>query len=259
MKNEYDKVYSPWIGCEEVDEGCENCPVERMIKIYGHPKGERTYLPHNNWNQILRLHKKLSQMRGNIGHKHRVLSIGSYMDFFEDIPKYKAIRTRLLSKLVKLNLITWLIPTKRPENILKMLPANLPVSHNIVIGVSICDQKSYDRALPYLKELQGKGWKTYLLMTPLLGEVNMDQSGYVPDWIVVGGEVTYFSNADVRPLSMRNLQGVLIYCRENVIPVWVRSLGAAVEGNKGRNAESLKHLVIRDRPQFENWIKEQDL
>lgn len=121
-------------------------------------------------------------------------------------------RERLFDLIEETPNLDWLLLTKRPENVLKMVP--LPwIDHgfpaNVWMGATAERQEEYDKRLPFLEEIPAK--VRFLSCEPLLGPIDLGirPSGAglkVPaiDWLISGGE----SGDKARPVH----------------PDWIRSL-----------------------------------
>jgi protein gp37 len=85
-------------------------------------------------------------------------------------------------------MLDWLMLTKRPENICKMLPDDWHDGYpNIWLGTTAEDQDWYDHRWSILKKIQAK--IRFISYEPALGPLNIQGHwGQRPDWIICGGE-----------------------------------------------------------------------
>lgn len=145
--------------------------------------------------------------------------MASMADFFEDHRAVNNWREDAWSLIFKCQHLDWLILTKRPENIFKMLPDDWGLSvdkfQHVWHGTSIEDQRTADLRIPHLMNVKHlfrweserhkdprpltlarpKVW--FVSYEPALGPVNLSQyleKGMV-DWVISGGE----SGAEIRP------------------------------------------------------------
>ena len=93
---------------------------------------------------------------------------------------------------------TFLLLTKRPENILDRLPFSWDSNHSrwdhIWLGITAENQESYDRRLPDLLKLLGN--RLFVSAEPLLGSIDLRLDSTVHgakigewlSWVIVGGE-----------------------------------------------------------------------
>lgn len=101
-------------------------------------------------------------------------------DFQEDQPKMPGTLDHLRMKLFNLILQTpnldWLLLTKRPENVCRMMPfhrSELPLP-NIWVGTSVENQEQADKRIPELLKIPAQ--VRFLSMEPLLGRVDLFKS-----------------------------------------------------------------------------------
>lgn len=133
-------------------------------------------------------------------------------DVFEDHPTLPPWRESLFQLIEATESLTWLLLTKRPENVLKMTenawPGRLP--ENVWIGTSIENQAAAEIRIPSLLKVRAQ--VHFLSCEPLLSPVKinnfirLDRWTTLPpiDWVIVGGE----SGPQARPIH----------------PDWVREL-----------------------------------
>lgn len=229
-----------WHGCTKVTAGCDHCYAETLSKRWGRNIWGYDALRmeiKSVWNDL----KKQQAQAAKEGTMARVF-VGSMMDIFEkpmplidskgapvmdgDTPMTTAwLRIKLFSQILRgeyPNLI-FLFLTKRPSNILKMIPPEFngyerpecrqPVGpFNVMFGTSPCDQATFDTLVPQLLKVKGK---KFLSIEPLLGPINMmnekthrfehmlkypegslQATERLIDWVIVGGE----SGHEARPM-----------------------------------------------------------
>lgn len=237
-----DYTFNPWVGCTKVSEACRYCYAERDFDTrkgfakWG-PTGTRVRTSDTNWAKPLAWnHKALSD-----GVRRRVFC-ASLADVFEDWPGpisdssgrhlvhttagYHAedheamegcsrvtiddLRADLFRLIDKTPMLDWLLLTKRPENIRRMLPpgGNQGYRENVWLGTSIEDQATADTRIPKLLSCGDFAKRLFVSAEPLLGPVTLmaadKQYGTVPltgrfphgkirlahsiDWVIAGGE-----------------------------------------------------------------------
>jgi protein gp37 len=121
---------------------------------------------------------------------------------FEDVDDGQL--ERLWSEIRTTQDLDWLLLTKRPENIVRMLPADWGDSWpNVWLGATVENQRRADERIPILQQIPAV--VRFLSCEPLLEPVTLDQAGI--DWVIVGAE----SDPHKRPLRPMELD-------------WVRSL-----------------------------------
>lgn len=84
--------------------------------------------------------------------------------------------------------LDWLLLTKRPENIVKMLPTNWNVADfpNVWIGTTCEDQAAYDRRWPILDDVPAL--VRFISYEPAIGPLRLHNGPQQPDWLICGGE-----------------------------------------------------------------------
>lgn len=184
-----DKTFNPWIGCQKVSPGCDRCYAESLSNRYGWvewgPHGERRRTSEANWRKPI----KWAKAAGGTGKRPRVFC-ASLADVFDNRApdEWRMDLWRLIRETPELD---WLLLTKRPENIAKMIPwapnGGTPYP-NIWLGTTAEDQAHYDRRWPILSGIPAA--VRFISYEPAIGpvhDINGDTNA-VPDWIICGGE-----------------------------------------------------------------------
>jgi protein gp37 len=203
-------------GCQRVSPACENCYAEafshRLGKDLWGPKAERQVMSESYWQQPL----KWNRYAEKTGTRKRVFC-SSMADVFEDHKTVNFERHKLFLLIEDTPHLDWLLLTKRPENINRMLPRawREKPRPNVWLGVTVENQKYADERIPLL--LQTPAAVRFLSCEPLLGALGLAKylytrfdtnDGRFPyykiDWVIVGGE----SGSHARPMH----------------PDWARSL-----------------------------------
>ena len=107
-----------------------------------------------------------------------------------------AIRSVLLIReCAKLD---WLVLTKRPQNIRKMLPLDWGDGFaNVWLGTTTEDQQRYDQRWPILASVPAA--VRFVSYEPAIGPLRLREEGLQPDWLICGGE----SGGGARPMIRR--------------------------------------------------------
>ena len=118
-----DHTFNPWIGCQKVSPGCDSCYAEALMdtrfgKVQWGPEGERKLTSDANWRKPLTWNRKAA----TAGERPRVFC-ASLADVFDNQAP-QAWRRRLWSLILDTPNLDWLLLTKRPQNISKMMPWN---------------------------------------------------------------------------------------------------------------------------------------
>lgn len=237
-------TFNPWLGCTKISESCKNCFAERENTHYGWvdqwgPLGTRKRTSETYWKQPLAWNKKAKAS----GQPWRVFC-GSLCDVFEDRPELYDWREDLWRLLEATPYLTWMLLTKRPENIRNMMPYSW--FDNVWLGTSVEDQKTANQRIPKLLEIPAK--VRFLSCEPLLGSIDLT---YIQAGTTKGGD--YISPVDVlnRPLGFLPWISWTIIGTEsgpNRRPAkieWIESL--VKQGKQAGVATFVKQIEIDDK------------
>ncbi len=178
------------------------------------------------------------------GYRDLPMHEGSRLATMDD---YRAKLWRLIERTPNLD---WLLLTKRPENVMGMVPEPWRESFppNVWLGTSVEDQKTADERIPHL--LRCPAAVRFLSCEPLLGPVDLrnltiregrfidclgcdyhDGKGSViagppkgtgpVDWVIVGGE----SGPGARPMDLAWVYDIVKQCDSSGVAVFVKQLG----------------------------------
>lgn len=183
-------TFNPWIGCQKVGPGCDHCYAEawdaRGMQGVGRrwgPHAPRTRTSASNWRSPIKWNKAAE------GTRHRVFC-ASLADVFDNhpsiLPEWREDLWALIRATPNLD---WLMLTKRPGNIAKMLPPDWGRGYpNVWLGCTVVNQEEADRDVPKLLAVPAA--IRFLSMEPLLGPVDL---GMI--WLRrFGGKPTDLSN-----------------------------------------------------------------
>lgn len=184
-------TFNPVIGCMKVGPGCDGCYAEAMMDHrYGRVQwgapgkgvGARVKTSPANWR------KPLAWNRDAAGREEPTyVFCASLADVFDNAwePEWRADLFDLIAQTPRL---TWLLLTKRPQNIVAMSMAAGGLPKNAAIGATMVTQAEYDRDRMKLFDAAQivRPAFTFGSFEPLLGPIILDR--YAPDWIIVGGE-----------------------------------------------------------------------
>ena len=199
-------TFNPIIGCTKKSEGCKNCYAEEMMDHrYGRAKwganGTRVRTSSDNWKKPYTWNRKAAKL----GERHRVFC-ASLSDVFEEHPAWVEPRRDLLKMIAETPHLDWLLLTKRPENVLRMIEESAEylfkhsditvaskwlkwLKHgsdympNVWAGASVENQKVADQRIPELLKIPAA--VRFLSMEPLLGPVNSYVTSTVEGFDVV--------------------------------------------------------------------------
>jgi protein gp37 len=179
-----DKTFNPWIGCQNVSPGCDHCYAEALTNRYGWtewgPHGLRKRTSEANWR------KPLQWAKAAKGTRPRVFC-ASLADVFDNRSPEGA-RADLFALIRQTPELDWLLLTKRPQNIRRMLPADWDNGYpNVWLGTTCEDQQNYGLRWPILFSIPAK--IRFISYEPAIGPLRLPYPyGAVPDWLICGGE-----------------------------------------------------------------------
>jgi protein gp37 len=221
-------TFNPWIGCTKVGPGCDHCYAEvwdsrglQQKETRWGPHAARTRTSAANWRKPLAWDKAAAAA----GERHRVFC-ASLADVFDNhasiLPEWRDDLWAVIKATPNLD---WMLLTKRPGNIAKMLPPDWGDGYpNVWLGCTVVNEKEADRDIVNL--LTAPARVRFLSMEPLLGPVDISfwlrpilakRSGtigpgrlFLPalDLVIVGGE----SGHGARPMHPDWLRQIRDQC-----------------------------------------------
>ncbi|NUP13824.1 MAG: DUF5131 family protein [Polyangiaceae bacterium] len=177
-------TFSPWEGCTAVSPGCDNCyaetanarwhPNEKGRASHWGKRAPRLMRSEAYWRNPF----KWNRLAEKLGVRLKVFC-SSVSDVFEDRRDLDGPRARLFVDVIsKTPHLDWLLLTKRPQNMLTLVPAwwrdpkfqgGWP--SNVWAGTTCEDQRRADERIPYLLEVPAR--VRFLSCEPLLGPVDL--------------------------------------------------------------------------------------
>lgn len=265
-------TFNPWEGCSRVSAGCQRCYAETRAKRFGTvqwgPNGTRRVASESYWRQPLNWgsEAETSGVRRRVfcasladvfedwtglvvgaDGEERYEREGKFFEFGEnDCPApgesgigLETIRRRLFRLIDATPNLDWLLLTKRPENVLRMMPKGYMPRPNVWIGTSVENQQAADERIPHLLNIPAA--VRFLSVEPMLGSIVFD-SGWsvrgkpwvengVPagvsdgiDWVIVGGE----SGHGARPCKVEWIRSIVKQCEGAGVPCFVKQMGSNI-------------------------------
>lgn len=164
-----DHTLNPWIGCTKISPACDHCYAEALMKRFGKPHlwaGERERTSEANWKKPLKWNRDAAGM----DHRPRVFC-ASLADVFDNqVPN--AWRDDLWQLIKATPNLDWLLLTKRPQNMVKMLPSDWDLGYpNVWLGTTVENQEEAERRIPHLLAVPAR--VHFLSCEPLLGALNL--------------------------------------------------------------------------------------
>lgn len=163
-------TFNPVLGCQKVGPGCDHCYAEGWAKRSGlvawGPGETRRVTSDTYWRQPLKWDREAKAA----GEQRRVFC-ASLADVFDNAWP-DGVRDRLWTLIKATPNLDWMLLTKRPGNIAKMLPDDWGTGYqNVWLGCTIVNQEEADRDIPKL--LAVPAGVRFLSMEPLLGPVDL--------------------------------------------------------------------------------------
>lgn len=232
-------TFNPWWGCAHVSPGCTNCYAESMAKRYGHAvwgkPAPRRFLSDAHWREPLKWNREVEKTG-----KHLVFC-ASMADVFESREDLQDERWRLWDLIESTPNLTWQLLTKRPENVMSMVPSpwsSQQFPPNVWLGCTVEDQARAEERIPWL--LKAPARTRFLSCEPLLEPLDLwpwldpadngyesgGPMGWIPEvgihWVIVGGE----SGPGARPFHLAWARHLVTQCRSSTALAFVKQLGA---------------------------------
>jgi protein gp37 len=231
-----DHTFSPWLGCTKVSDACTNCYAESWAKRTGHPElwaGERRRTTAANWLQPIKWNRKAEAE----GVRRRVFC-ASLADVFDNqVPTFW--REDLFKLIAATSHLDWLLLTKRPQNIAKMIPwgtRGLPWP-NVWLGTTAENRDEMARRRGHLLSVPAA--VHFLSCEPLLERIwlpALDSYWASLNWVICGGE----SGGGARMMEESWARSLRDECREMGIAFFMKQMT--------RKAPIPADLMVREFP-----------
>ena len=184
-------TFNPWIGCVEVSPGCANCYARIQSHRFGHAtwgaETERKISSEAYWKQPL----KWNRQAGNSGQPTRVFC-GSMCDVFEWRADLHSHRDRLWELIEATPHLTWMLLTKRPENMNFLTPARWRGCwpRNVWAMTTCENQAMADKRIPLLQDVPAavRGLSCEPMLSPIVLRVKTMLGKPFIDFVIAGGE-----------------------------------------------------------------------
>lgn len=235
-----DHTFNPWVGCTKLSPACDHCYAEGWAKRTGKGAlwaGERRRTSAANWRQPLKWNREAAA-----NGKHARVFCASLADVFDNqVPT--DWRDDVWNLIAATPALDWLLLTKRPQNIAKMLPRGWCDGWpGVWLGTTAENQEEADRRIPHLLAVPAA--RHFVSAEPLLGAVNFGvwlSPRAKIDFIIVGGE----SGPGARPMAFQWARDIRDQCAAANVPFFMKQVG-------GRSKRSMPpipdDLMVRDMP-----------
>ena len=185
-----DSTFNPWTGCTQVSPGCDHCYAEGWAKRSGTvqwgPHAERRRTTPTNWRAPLQWHAQAAEFFAAHGRRQRVFC-ASLADVFDNqVPaQWREDLFELIRQTPRLD---WLLLTKRPQNIIRMVREQGAIAgngsrylpENVRLGTTAEDQTRANLNLPHLLTTRDELGASNLFVSvePMLGPVDLTRVVY---------------------------------------------------------------------------------
>ena len=217
-----DHTFNPWMGCTNVSPGCDNCYAEAWAERFGIVQwgnAPRRRTSSAVWREPPKWNNEAQAFQAAHGRRQRVFcaSLAEVFDNQVD-PTWRADLFDLIRAAPALD---WLLLTKRPQNIRKMLPTDWGQGWaNVWLGSTAEDQARFDQRWPHLSSVPAA--VRFISYEPAIGALRMPDSGPFPHWIICGGD----SGKAARPMTPQWARDIRDDCKERGIAFFHKQWGS---------------------------------
>ncbi len=228
-----DHTFSPWWGCTRVSEACRFCYAESWAKRWGTgwgPEADRRFFPDKHWNEPRKWNRKAE--RDSVRRRVFCASMADVFEKREDLVEH---RERLWKLIDETPHLIWMLLTKRPENILEMIPQawikKAPAT--VWYGTTIEENKHVIDRIDALANVPAI--VRFLSCEPMIGPLELGLAGTRPKtwrmgygpvadaihWVIAGGE----SGPKARPMNPEWPGALQRECAEFDVPFLFKQWG----------------------------------
>jgi protein gp37 len=223
-------TFSTHWGCSEVpgSEACEKCYAREFSKrlgfdLWGNDKARR-FFGDAHWNEP----KKWNREAERTGLRRRIF-VNSMSDTFEGRRDLDPVRARLWESIPETPYCDYLLLTKRPQNILRMVPHawldRWPA--NVWAGTTTETQRWADIRLPFMEKVPAP--VIFVSAEPLLERLDFSPYLRFVNWVLIGGE----SGHGARRMDPAWAIDLIVQCREACVAVHFKQKGEALARELG--------------------------
>jgi len=231
-------TFNKWQGCVAKGRGCLHCYAEVMSNRW---RGDKPSLWGNKAQRLIASEKyslqpyKWNEYAKGIGVRLKVFS-ASMSDVFEDRRDLDTPREELWKLIEETPWLDWLLLTKRPEKIERLLPdrwwGSVGAPRNIWFGCTIVNDHEVQTVWPVFQSFGRSAFRParlFLSLEPLVSALPSfadycldDKHGVRPvDWVIVGGE----SGPNADPMHADWVRGIRDACEETNTPFFLKQWG----------------------------------
>lgn len=216
-------TFNAWWGCVEDGPECDNCYARTFAKRTGHDVwglGARRFFGAKHWAEPL----KWNAAATKAGERRRVFC-GSMMDIGEcrsdEVGDHmQAERVKLWSLIEQTPSLDWLLLTKRPQNMARVMPESWlsATPRNVWIGTTAGNRDGWEKRVKWLRRLNPA--VRFVSVEPQIEDLGaVDLAGI--HWVIQGGE----SGGKARFFSANWAADLRDQCRSAGVAYFMKQLG----------------------------------
>lgn len=234
-------TFNPWWGCVKLSPACKHCYAETWARRVGEDiwgaKADRRFFGDEHWKSPLRWNSEAEAD----GARRRVFC-ASMADVFEDRRDLDEWRARLWPLIARTPHLDWLLLTKRPHAIGKLVPWTNDWPTNVWLGTTAENQHWADKRIPELVKHPAR--VRFLSCEPLLGALNLRPWLKAQiNWVIAGGE----SGGKSRPTDPTWVRGLRDQCSSSSVPFHFKQWGNWAPLNEARENARVTQLASGER------------
>lgn len=241
-------TFNGWLGCSKVSDGCGHCYITRTAPFrtrklkHGAPRlrtSDATWYAPRRWNREA----------AELDYKPRVFCMSLADVFDAEVPD--AWFCELAELICDCKNLTWMLLTKRPENIMpRLMLAGLMYGFpdHVQIGVSIENQKWADLRRDIFKDVPAA--VKFVSYEPALGPVDWTGWGFI-DGLICGGE-SGDNEFTARPMHPDWARAARDWCVKCHVPFFFKQWGHWLPQSQwvaGQNPAMNPHLANHAWPE----------
>jgi protein gp37 len=232
-------TFNPWWGCVKVSPACKHCYAESWARRIGldlwGTRSTRRFFGAAHWSEPLKWNREAA-----IAGERRRVFCASMADVFESRADLQAWRQQLWPLIEATPFLDWLLLTKRPESIGRLVPWTTRWPSNVWLGTTVENQHWAEKRLPALLEYPAT--VRFVSCEPLLAPLDLGRwtrpATRRLDWVIAGGE----SGHKARPMNPEWARSLRDQCVRAGIPFHFKQWGQwGPEGDAtGRQVQVLR-------------------
>jgi protein gp37 len=249
-----DATFNPWLGCQAVSPACDHCYAEELcttrLNIEWGPHGERRRTAASTWKKLASWNRHPEKLNAPEGTKPFVFG-GSLCDVFDNRvpPEWRADYFEAIRAAPNL---LFLLLTKRPQNIVRMVKAVGFMPPNIAFGTTVEDRARRNN-LAHLSVAAGlRPAFLFASFEPLLEDV-----GDITPWLPKGDNPLVQQDSRTQSLEPgEHFEKGLKIGADGwpILPALAWVIGGGESGRKARPAEAAWFRSLRDQTQASGAI-----